>query len=234
MRNFVYSYASDARKLTASAVVALVMLCSAGAQDMSLLEARKAMNKYAKKELTVKASKAARKAAKSYARDGWEVAPGHLPLEKQLDRAYSMQYEFDESGYPLYLMSEAMSVGGSYDAAKLQAMELSKLQLAGQISSEIIGIIENTVGNDQLSQDEAASVVETISASKNVISQRLGRVITVVECYRTLPNKNKEVRVQIAYNSKMAMENAKSVVKEELEKKGEKLHERLDSLLKLN
>ena len=131
-------------------------------------------------------------------------------------------------------MSEALSVGSSYDAAKLQAMELSKLQLAGQISSEIIGIIENTVGNDQMSQDEAASVVETISASKNVISQRLGRVITVVECYRTLQNKNKEVRVQIAYNSKMAMENAKNVVKEELEKKGEKLHERLDSLLKLN
>ncbi len=234
MKNLNSMQVSFVKKIIMSAVVSFAVLCPAGAQDISSLEARKAMNKYAKKELTAKASKSARKAAKSYARDGWEVAPGHLPLEKQLDRAYSMQYEFDESGYPLYLMSEAMSVGGSYDAAKLQAMELSKLLLAGQISSEIVGIIENTVANNQMSQEESASVVETVSASKNIISQRLGRAITVVECYRTLPNKNKEVRVQIAYNSKMAMESAKSVVKEELEKKGEKLHDKLDTLLKLN
>lgn len=222
------------KKIILSVMVIVMTVCAADAQDMSSLEARKEMNRYAKKELTARATKEAKKAAKAYVRDGWEVSPGHLPLEKQLDRTYAMQYEFDDVGYPLYLMAEAMSVGGSYDAAKFQAMELAKFQLAGQISSEIIGIVENTVANEQMSQDEAASVVETVSASKNIISQKIGRVITVVECYRVLPNKNREVRVQIAYNSKMAMESARSAVKEELEKKGERLHEKLDSLLKLN
>ena len=145
-----------------------------------------------------------------------------------------MQYEFDESGYPLYLMSEATSVGQNYDAAKFQAMELSKLQLAGQVSSEIVGLVENTVANNELSPEEAVSVLETVSASKNIISQKIGRVITVVECHRTLSNKNKEVRVQIAYNSKTAMESAKNVIRKELKKKGEDLHEKLDSLLKLD
>lgn len=222
------------KRIAALAIVSIAFCMTIDAQDISSLKARKTMNKYAKKELSEKASKTARKAAKAYIRDGWEIAPGHLPLEKQLDRAYTMQYEFDESGYPLYLMSEATSVGQNYDAAKFQAMELSKLQLAGQVSSEIVGIVENTVANNELSPEEAVSVLETVSASKNIISQKIGRVITVVECHRTLSNKNKEVRVQIAYNSKAAMESAKNVIRKELEKKGEDLHEKLDSLLKLD
>lgn len=225
---------SNFRRIAAILIIAATFFTTIDAQDISSLEARKTMNKYAKKELAAKASKNARKAAKAYIRDGWEVAPGHLPLEKQLDRAYTMQYEFDESGYPLYLMSEAISVGQNYDAAKFQAMELSKLQLAGQVSSEIVGLVENTVANSELTPEEASSVLETISASKNIISQKIGRVITVVECYRTLPNKNKEVRVQIAYNSKMAMESAKSVIRKELKKQAEDLHDKLDSLLQLD
>ena len=95
-------------------------------------------------------------------------------------------------------------------------------------------MVENTVANNELSPEEAVSVLETVSASKNIISQKIGRVITVVECHRTLSNKNKEVRVQIAYNSKTAMESAKNVIRKELKKKGEDLHEKLDSLLKLD
>ena len=222
------------KRAAALAIVSVTLFTTIDAQDISSLKSRKAMNKYAKKELAEKASKTARKAAKAYIRDGWDVAPGHLPLEKQLDRAYTMQYEFNESGYPLYLMSEATSVGQNYDAAKFQAMELSKLQLAGQVSSEIVGLVENTVANNELSSEEAVSVLETVSSSKNLISQKIGRVITVVECHRTLSNKNKEVRVQIAYNSKAAMESAKNVIRNELEKKGEDLHEKLDSLLRLD
>ena len=51
------------------------------------------------------------------------------------------------------------------------------------------------------------------------------------ECYRVLSNRNKEVRVQIAYNSKMALEAAKGAVREELKKKGDNLHEQLDKIM---
>ena len=53
----------------------------------------------------------------------------------------------------------------------------------------------------------------------------------VMECYRVLKNGNKEVLVRLAYNSDMAREAAKNVVRAELEKKGEKLHEQLDEVL---
>ncbi len=192
---------------------------------------RKQVAKLSKKGLNAKASKAARKEAKRLKRQGWLVTPGLLPLEKQLDRSYMMQFEYDESLYPLYITDNAMSVGENYDAAKIQALELAKQNLAGKIQTEITALVENTVGNQQLAAEEAASIVQTVTASKNIISQRLGRIITVVECYRTLDNKNKEVLVHVAYNHKMAMEQAKQAIREELEAKGEKLHEQLDNIL---
>ena len=184
-------------------------------------------------ELDARASKSARKEARKYEKEGWQVAPGQLPLEKQLDRTYRMQFEFDENMYPKYMMSEAMSIGETYDAAKIQAMELAKLNLAGQMQSQVIALIDNEVSNGQLPQEEAASVTRTVVASKNMIAQKLGRVITVIECYRVKAGKNKEVRVQIACSSDMAMQSAKTAIREELAKEGEQLSSQLDAMLGL-
>lgn len=195
------------------------------------IKERKALNKYTKAQLKERSSRTARKQSKSFAKEGWEVTPGKLPLDKQFDRSYQMQYEFDDSGYPTYIIAEAMSTGENYDAAKMQALELSKQNLAGQVQTEITAIIENTVANKQLTAEQAASVAQSVEASKNIVSQSLGRVLPVVECYRTKSNKNKEVYVSIAYNSKMAMEQAKQAIRKDLEEKGNKLHEQLDAIL---
>lgn len=196
-----------------------------------IVKERKVLAKASKNELEKKASKAARKEAKKLKRQGWQVVPGALPLEKQLDKSYMMQYECDEDLFPKYLMGEAMSIGENYDAAKMQALELAKQNLAGQIQTEVTALIENTVANEQLQAEEAASITNSVMASKNLISQSIGRVITVIEVYRTLGNKNKEVLVRIAYNSEMAKAAAKKAAREDLEKKGDDLHKKLDQLL---
>ena len=195
------------------------------------IKERKALAKASKSELNEKASKAARKEAKKLKKEGWQTAPGALPLEKQLDKSYMMQYEFDEDMFPKYLMGEAMSIGTNYDAAKMQALELAKQNLAGQIQTEVTALIENTVANEQMEAEEAASITRSAMAAKNLISQSIGRTITVMEVYRTLKNKNKEVLVRIAYNSEMAKAAAKKAIREDLEKKGDELHEKLDELL---
>lgn len=195
------------------------------------IKERKEIKKASKAELGEKATKTARKAAKRLAKEGWTTTPGALPLEKQLDKSYLMQMEYDENMFPKYLMGEAMSIGENYDAARLQAMEFAKQSLAGQIQTEVTALIENTVSNKQLAAEEAASVTQTISAAKNLISQSIGRVLTVVEMYRVLGNKNKEVSLRIAYNAEMAKQAAKKAVRQELEKKGDDLHKKLDELL---
>ena len=57
---------------------------------------RQEMRKASKSELNEKASKAARKDAKKLTKEGWITAPGALPLEKQLDKSYMMQMEYDD------------------------------------------------------------------------------------------------------------------------------------------
>lgn len=213
-------------------VLAMAVPCTTLAQTQKELnKERKEVVKQSKKELNAKVSRSTKKEAKRLQKEGWQVAPGALPLEKQLEKAYTMQYEFDESGYPLYIMAEAMSIGENYDGAKAQAIELAKENLAGQIQTEVTALVESTVANKQLAAEESATIVETVKASKNLISQSLGRVFPVVEVYRTKANKNKEVLVRLAYNEKMAREAAKRAIKQELEAKGQDLHKQLDTVL---
>ncbi len=211
---------------------ALLVAPMVNAQDAKEIRKERAETaKLSKQELNEKASKAARKEAKKYVKEGWEVTPGALPLEKQLDKSYMMQYEYDEDFFPKYIMGEAMSIGANYDAAKMQALELAKQNLAGQIQTEVTALIENSVSNEQLAEEEAVSVTESVMASKNLISQNIGRTITVMELYRTKSNKNKEVLVRLAYNSEMAKKAAKEAIRKDLEAKGDELHSKLDELL---
>ena len=218
-------------RLVLTLVLVMTFTVSFAQSTKEQIKERKEIKKASKAELGEKATKTARKEAKRLAKEGWKVTPGALPLEKQLDKSYLMQMEYDENMFPKYLMGEAMSIGENYDAARLQAMELAKQSLAGQIQTEVTALIENTVSNKQLAAEEAASVTQTISAAKNLISQSIGRVLTVVEMYRVLGNKNKEVSLRIAYNAEMAKQAAKKAVRQELEKKGDDLHKKLDELL---
>lgn len=213
--------------------MALLIACSASfAQDAKeIMKERQEIKKMAKKELSARVDKATKKEAKRLAKEGWVVSPGALPLEKQLQRSYEMEYQYDDLGFPKYIMANAQSIAENYDAAKTAATSLAITNLAGQIQTEVAALVENTVANQQLAAEDAVSISETVMSSKNLISQSIGRTIVVVECYRVLKNKNREVMVRIAYNGEMAKQAAKQAVREELEKKGEKLHEQLDKVL---
>ena len=220
------------RKLFVCAFAFLCLTANVTAQTVKdIRKERQEIRKASKKDLNEKATKAARKDAKKLTKEGWITAPGALPLEKQLDKSYMMQMEYDEDMYPKYLMGEAMSIGENYDAAKMQALELAKQNLAGQIQTEVTALIENSVANKQLANEDAASLTQSIMGAKNLISQSIGRTITVMECYRVKSNKNKEVLVRIAYNGAMAKAAAKRAIQEELNEKSEEIHKKLDEIL---
>jgi len=215
--------------------MALIVACSASfAQEdwKQIQKERQAIRKMSKKELNEKATKDARKEAKALKKQGWVVSPGALPLEKQLDNSYLKQMEYDADGYPKYIMADAQSIGENYDAAKMSATNLAIVELAGKIQTEVAALVESSAANKQLEAGEANSIVEVVRASKGLIVQSIGRTIPMVECYREVKkNNNKEVLVRIAYNGEMAKEAAKKVIREELEKKGMDLQEKLDKIL---
>ena len=223
------------KKLFVVVALACAIAMPSYAQDYKeLMKERKAMSKMAESELNSKVDKTVKKEAKALAKEGWKAAPGALPIEKQLERSYKMQYEIDDYGFPRYIKGDAQSLGGNYDAAKMSALNLAKINLAGNIQTEVVALVENAVGNNQLSHEEAVSTTETAMGAVNLVAQNLGRVITVVEVYRDVNKKNKEVRVLIFYNAEMAKQAAEAAMREDLKKKGSDLVEKVNGLLGLN
>ena len=172
--------------------------------------------KQSKKQLKKKSTKTARQEAKQFKKEGWKTAPGTIPMDKQLDKSYAIQQQYNGNFQSVYLMGQAMSVARTYDAARLQAMELAKLELAGMIESTISTETENAITNRQLSAEEAESIVEMVQKTKSQVMQRLGQVIMVMELYRDV-DKGKEVLVRIAYDTNKSKKEAIEEIRRQLD-----------------
>jgi hypothetical protein len=188
--------------------------------------------KESEKDLKKRSMKMARKEAKKKTKEGYFVAPGALPMDKQLEKAFVKQNMEDDQGYPKYIVASGNSVAGTQTAAKIQATETAKLTLAGTITTNVAAIIENNIANEQLTREEAVTVTKTVAAAKNIIAQELGRVIPLVEMYKNIGSDNIQCDVQIAYDSKTAMDMAKKVIRKQLSEEADALQDKLDKVLK--
>lgn len=187
-------------------------------------------NKEMRKTLKLNPPKEVRKEAKKYEKNGYKVAVGAPTIERQLVKAWLKEVEYDENGYPAYIVAGGNSVGETQIAAKMQATEAAKLELAGTLATNIASIVESKIANDQLNTEDAASVTETIAASKSIIAQELGRVINLVEMYKKI-GQNVEANIRIAYNNKLAMDLAKKVIRDRLRDETNILQEKLENLM---
>ncbi len=206
--------------LTVLLAVAFVMPATAQKSDRKL-----------EKELSKKSMKKARKEAKKYKKDGFYVPPGALPMDIQLENAWKKQIMTDEDGYPEYIVATGNSVAESQTAAKIQATETAKLELAGTITTNVAALIESNIANQQLNLEDAASVTKTVAAAKSIIAQELGRVIPLFEVYKKIGKTNIESDIRLAYHSKTAYDVAKKVIRKSLEEQTEIMQEKLDKLM---
>ena len=187
--------------------------------------------KFLNKQVKDRAIRDARKEARKLEKQGYKAPVGKLPIDKQLEKAWQCQYEMDSNGYPFYFIATARTTGSNYSAAQMQAVNLAKLDLAGQIQTRVNQLVEAKVANDEISAEEAVSINSFVSASKNVISNTLGRVLILVEIYRVNENGNNEVQVTLGYNSKLATQEAIKAVQKSMGEEAGELMDELDSLL---
>ena len=171
--------------------------------------------KQSKKQLKQRSTKTARQEAKQLKKEGWKTAPGAMPIDKQLDKSYAIQQQYNGNFESVYLIGEAISVARTYDAARMQAMELAKIELAGMMESTIATVTENAVTNKQISEEEAISIVGMVQQTKSQVMQHLGKVIMVMELYRDT-NKGKEVLVRIAYDTNKSKHEAIEAIRKQL------------------
>ena len=178
-------------------------------------------------------SKMAKKESKHLTRSGYYVVPGALPIRKQLERAYTMENEYDSIGFPKFFITSGIAIAQNQSSAMAHATAVAKVSLANMVKSNIAGIIETSLSNNQLTNDEAKSISKVVSAYTDLIAQELGRIIPVVVLYRKVGD-NYEANVRIAYNAPMAMKAAKDVLLSKLEEETNVAREKLEKLMNIN
>jgi hypothetical protein len=178
-------------------------------------------DKEIEKEISSKAMKLARKEAKKYKADGWDVAPGSLPLEKLLEKTFKKAEQENDKGNTKYILADGNGVAQTKTAAEMQALTVAKLALASQIESNVNALISANIANQQIDKDDAESITQTIANSKELISAQLGYVEPTFKIYRT-PTGNKEnveVSVKLFYDTEQSLQIAKKVIQKELKDK---------------
>ena len=143
-----------------------------------------------------------------------------LPLHQQIEEYYAKMSEKVEDGMPKYLSETNMAVGNSFSAAKMEAINIAKTRLAGQIQTTVMAEAKISLGNSTLSSEDAASVTKALEKSTQLIAQKLSKVVIAQEYYKILNNKNYEVHVVLLYTTKnvkdMLIQDAKAELEKEL------------------
>lgn len=221
------------KKIIACALIAagLCAIPMSAQSEKEIRKERKEQVKESKKLLNQKASKDARQQAKEMKKEGWTVGAGSLPLEKQIDRTMLRQMEEDAHGKSLYIMGEANSIGETIDASRFSAMEMSKINLVQRMQQDIAGGIEDALGNQQLSADDAASVMKTVGQFRTIVEHKLSGLEPMLSIYRRLPNKNVESRVVVFYSRAAMMNELKQALREELLKDGKRTQKDVDCII---
>lgn len=193
-------------------------------------------DKEIKKEIGSKAIKSARKEAKKYKKEGWDVSPGSLPLEKMIEATFIKFSETTDKGRKRYISVEGNGVGETKTAADMQALTVAKLALASQIQSNVNALLSSNIANQQLNNEDAASITQTLANSKEVISAQLGYVDPIFKIYRTPKgnNKNTEVLIRIFYDTEQSYQIVKKVIQKDLKDKLKINEEQLDKMMGIN
>lgn len=200
---------------------------------LSMVTYAQKTDKQIKKELKAKPEKLARKEAKKLRKAGWEVGPGSLPMEKMLDKKFKKEYEETDKGNTKYISAEGNAVGETKTAAEIQALTVAKLNLASVIESKVNGLLSGNIANQQLNNEDAASITQVLANSKELISADLGYVEPVVKLYRTPKgnDKNTEVQLVVFYDTEQSMQIAKKIIKKELKDKLKVNEEQLNKMM---
>ena len=181
-----------------------------------------------------KVEKDAKKQAKVLVKEGWKVAPGHPSIEMQQLKAAKINNTMDDNFNSKFVEGSAQAVAPTYDAAKFQAMELAKIDIAGKISSELAGIAKTNLGNQQINPEQAENIVKTIGAYKNFVAEKLVNIISCIDMYKVDKSGQYTVSIGIFYNKEEAIKASMKEVRDQMMKESEELADELDALLSLS
>lgn len=162
--------------------------------------------------------KEARKESKKWEKQGYGNLPGNLPLANQFEKSMLMQVMVTEEGEQRYLSATGSAISGSEGVAQANAIDNTRLILAGQIQAEVSALVTNNKGNTGFTAEEVQTVDEFLSSSKTLIQNKIGNIKSVIEMVRRVDDKF-EYRFTVMYDTQSAKRIAKDLLVEKLDKK---------------
>lgn len=84
------------------------------------------------------------------------------------------QMEIDMNGNPYWYIATSRVIGGNQSAAAMQATNTAKIDIAGQVQTKVTQLIESKVANDDMGQEEAASLSSAVAAGKVLSAEHWG------------------------------------------------------------
>ena len=189
----------------------------------------KADDKELKKELSAKTSKDIRKEAKKLENDGWQIMPGKLPLEKQLEQSQIAQLRENDEGESFFIVGSASVVGGNYTIAKQMADNNAKLEICRSLSDMVATKLTQELSNMDLGNNQAEALLEVERDEKSVSSMQIKGTEYLLEIFRDLGKGKTEVRVVMAISREKAMSQAREEVKKSLKDKSSQYLKDIDA-----
>jgi hypothetical protein len=236
-----------------SALFLFMLLAQTGVDAQ--LKSRKELQKERKalmERVKDKAIKEARKQADEYEKEfGWKTFEGDVPMAKMLEQSWMKQLEMrqnpDGTETNAYIWATGNGLAKTKSAAEMQAIELAKVELAGQLKTYVAALTTSNIANAQISGVDAETEQNIVQSAKNITSATLTQIKPIVKLYRnTIPKKGlktsgkqqlapgtTEVQVILFYDLYQADFQTRDAIKEELKDKMKDNEEELKKLMDL-
>jgi hypothetical protein len=175
----------------------------------------------------------AKKKARQNAKAGYYTNLTSTTMECQIEKAILYDAVLNAEGQKRYIVETSNVLSKSPEAGKQHAIETAKIKIAGYLQSTILGLVETSLSNNQLSMKEAEQINKMVSNYENWIAQNLGSVEPIGAIYKKHHDKI-EVEVCIAYNMENAANITRNAVINKLSEDTKISKDKLNDVLKRN
>lgn len=205
-------------------VVALATMTFAQ-NAIELAKQQREQNAAYMKLLNMKPSKSAKKQAKAFKKQGWEVPAGEADIALQLTKNELMGMELmtDEEGNTTnrYYQHTAIVTSGAYNTGFAAARANAMTEVAALMKTELVGAWKG--GNDN-SQGGATSVTTDEEFNRRmggIVDECITNAIPTVNMFRRIGN-HFEVQTRVAFDKKELAARLKRALAEQLKEKGDR------------
>lgn len=154
-----------------------------------------------------------------------------LPIFDQLVDIRMKEKEADAAGIRKYIVSYQFVTARTFSGAQSQGDALARVRIAQAMGTSVAMLINEAVANHEISAKEGETYQLHVENAKQMVSQKLGRTVKILEIFQELSNGNVRVRIGVVYDMKAAISIEREVILEELKKESDINKAQLEKIL---